>query len=264
MFDLHSHILPGLDDGASNLEVSLLMLRIAAESGTMGIVATPHVIEGEWLPAWPTIVSSCATLQNEARALALNISVFPGAEVYLCLDILGKIKEPGPYCLNGGRYMLVELPAAEIPLYADEFFFTLQARGIIPVLAHPERHSQIIKSPAILQAWINKGVLVQVNAPSITGRMGERIKRSAEVLLTRNMVHCIGSDAHGVRTRRPILTEAANRITALLGQDRARNISQNTGKLIIYNQDFDCSPVAALTKTEQPRGLAGWLSGLWT
>jgi protein-tyrosine phosphatase len=240
------------------------MLQIAAESGTTSIVATPHVIEGQWLPAWPTIVSSCATLQNEARALALNISVFPGAEVYLFLDILDKIKEPGPYCINSGRYMLVELPAAEIPPYTEKFLFTLQTRGIIPVLAHPERHPEIIKKPAILQAWISKGILAQVNAPSITGRMGGRIKKSAEVLLANNMVHCIGSDAHGMRARRPCLAEAANRITALLGKDRARNICQKTGELIVYNQYFDCSPVTIVDKTERPQSLAGWLSGLWT
>jgi protein-tyrosine phosphatase len=160
-------------------------------------------------------------------------------------------------------HMLVELPAAEIPPYADKFFFTLQTRGIIPVLAHPERHPEIIRNPAILQDWITKGVLAQVNAPSITGRLGERIRKSAEVLLANNMVHCIGSDAHGMRTRRPILKEAANKITALLGQEQVRSICQNTGELIIYNQDFDCSPVAIIAKTKQPRGLAGWLSGLW-
>ena len=150
MFDLHSHIIPGIDDGSKNMEMSLTMLQIAVQNGTKGIAATPHVIEGEWLPTWDRILKACEGLERKAQKAGIDITIFPGGEVALYLDILKLLKRPGPYCINSGRYMLVELPAAEIPSFTDDFFFTLQARGITPILAHPERHPELAKKPEIL------------------------------------------------------------------------------------------------------------------
>jgi protein-tyrosine phosphatase len=212
MIDMHSHILPAIDDGARDMDIALDMLRLAEDSGTKAIMATPHVIEGSWLPSWEEILAKCQALKAAAQAANITIDIYPGAEVAIHLDILDLVTTPGPYCLNGGSYLLVELPAAEIPNYTDDFFFTLQARGITPILAHPERHPDVIRQPQILADWINKGVLAQLNAPSLTGKMGEAARKCAELLLQNEMVHIIGSDAHSNRTRRPILSEAAARV----------------------------------------------------
>lgn len=233
MFDMHTHILAGMDDGAADIANSVEMLRLAWDSGTSHLLASPHVIKDHWFPAWEKIVEAAKSLNEAARKEHMRITVIPGAEVYMQMDILAYIKEPGPYCINGGRYMLVELPSTEIPGFADEFLFTLRTRDITPVLAHPERHPVIARHPEILCKWIEQGVLTQINAPSITGRMGERIMRTAELLLSSNMVHCIGSDAHGIERRRPMIAEAAEKIIQLTGPGRAKELLRDNPQKII-------------------------------
>ncbi|HML34184.1 tyrosine-protein phosphatase [Sporomusa sphaeroides] len=239
MLDVHCHLLPGIDDGAKDLETSLKMLDIAGKNNTRAIIATPHVIEGKWLPAWEEIVESCNMLKIESRKYGLDIPVYPGGEVAVHMDMLDMVKGPGPYCLNSGGYILVELPAMEIPRFTEDFFFTLEARGITPVLAHPERHPVLSKDPEILVEWIRRGLLLQINGSSLMGRMGERAQAMAELLLTRHMVHCIGSDAHSARSRNPDLSRAADRIVSLVGLEMARQILTVNPQRIIESQDVE-------------------------
>ena len=250
MIDLHCHILPGIDDGAKDLETSLRMLEIASNNKTQAIVATPHVIEGSWLPAWERIVTECHELQQEAQKAGINIPIYPGAEVAVSYDILDIVKAPGPYCINGGRYMLVELPAIEIPRYTEEFFFTLQTRGITPILAHPERHPVIAKDPRIVLEWVNKGILLQINAGTITGRMGERARKVAELLLVNDLVHCIGSDAHTTHSRTPNLTQAFAMVVKIIGKAKAQKIFRTNPDKIISSCDIEVSEIKVLKPVE--------------
>lgn len=238
MFDLHSHILPGFDDGARNGEMSLAMLNIANRAGTQKILATPHVMEGTWVPLWTDIVAGCRELQAVATREKMDIVILPGAEVALYPDVLQLLTGPGPYCINGGRYMLVELPSSVIPLYADEFFFTLQIRGITPILAHPERHPGIRRDITILEKWIRGGILVQINAPSLTGQLGTKVKAAAEILLKQDLVHCVGSDAHNNSYRSPNLEIERKKIRELVGQQRAERILVANPECIINSQDI--------------------------
>jgi len=249
MFDLHSHILPGLDDGAKDMETSLSMVRMAAAHGTKAIVATPHFIEGEWLPDWEVIVAGCRRLQA-AQGHRIPIRVYPGAEIAIHYDNLERLKGPGPYCLNGGCYALVELPATHIPHFIDEFLFVLQTRGIIPVIAHAERHPEIARKPDLLLEWVRKGVLVQMNGPSLTGRMGDQTKAAAELLLCNNLVHVVGSDGHGLNFRRPKLNRAALRIIELVGPEQAHQILTINPEIILQGRRLD---VAVPEKIHTPR-----------
>lgn len=263
MFDLHSHIIAGIDDGAKDMEMSLAMLQMAVENGTKGIVATPHVIEGEWLPSWDRILADCATLQQEAQKAKIEIPIFPGGEVALHFDILEKLKAPGPYCINGGRYLLVELPASHIPSFTDEFFFNLQARGIIPILAHPERHPEIARKPEVLVEWIRKGILTQMNGTSITGHMGERVRLTAELLLTNDMIHTLGSDAHRIGHRNTNLTSAIAKITEMIGPRKAQDIIRKNPDLIINNRDVTIPDIGEIEYPKKNKGVMGWLGSLW-
>jgi len=259
MIDLHSHILPGVDDGAKDASVALAMLEIAVSDGIKGMVATPHVDKAVWLPQWQEIVDSCTALAAEARRAGLSIELFPGAEVAVQPDNLDLLIGPGPYCINGGRYILVELPALQIPSYTDEFFFVLQTRGLFPILAHPERNLEIARKPEVLRNWIAKGLLLQVNATSITGQMGRRAKGFANWLLQQDMVHCISSDAHGIRSRRPLLTEALASVASQVGVERAGQIAVNSAK-IVSGEEID---VPEPCGSEQQSGrMIKWLSKL--
>lgn len=254
MIDLHCHILPGIDDGAKDLDTSLNMLEIAKKNGTRALVATPHVIEGKWLPFWEKIVSECELLKTAACEKGLNIPVYPGAEVAVHWDILDLVSGPGPYCINGGRYMLVELPAMDLPGFTDEFFFTLQARGITPILAHPERHPVISKRIELLTEWIARGVLVQVNGASIVGNMGQRAMHAAEQLLRSNMVHCIGSDAHSTRHRNPSLALTAEKLYSLVGMEVTHRLLVDNPNKIINSQDI-CIPEPTIFKRKRNAGI---------
>lgn len=252
MIDLHSHILPGIDDGAKTIEESLAMARIAVANGTTVIAATPHVIEGRWLPEWNTIVSLCKELGTELKRENIALTIIPGAEVALNMDILDLIKGPGPYCLNSGKYILVELPATHIPQYTDEFFFTLQARGINPILAHPERHPEISRNPDLIVNWVNKGVLMQMNGPSLVGKMGERAMKTAEVLLNSNLIHFVGSDTHSPRSRTPRLTDAEEKAITLVGKEIAQQIFYTNPLKIINSEELiipDIQRIKAVKKT---------------
>lgn len=238
MLDLHSHILPGLDDGAKDDTTALSMLEMAAANGTRGIVATPHVIEGEWLPAWSSIVTGCRRLSACAEARGIKIAIYPGAEVAVNYDLLSLLDKPGPYCINGGRYLLLELPSNNIPAYADDFFFTLQTRGFLPIIAHPERNQEIRRQPERMVGWIRKGLFAQINAGSLAGQIGTEVMRFAEQLVTRRMAHCLGSDAHSIRTRRPILTAARNKIAVLAGAKVAEEITAVTPGEILAGKEI--------------------------
>lgn len=246
MFDMHIHIIPDIDDGSKDMETSKAMLRIAAENGTTHIIATPHVIEGDWLPSWEIINEGCKNLRQWASELGLNLQIYPGGEIAMNMDILEQIKGPGQYCINGGRYLLVELPAAEIPDYADDFFFTLQARGITPILAHPERHPVIARNPQRLADWINKGILTQLNCTSLIGKMGERTMKTAELLVANNMIYLVGSDAHGIRTRNPNLRQGIAKLKAMVGEEKTLQISYGHPHAILSNRDIIIQEIAAI------------------
>ncbi|AJQ26006.1 tyrosine-protein phosphatase [Pelosinus fermentans] len=263
MFDLHSHIIPGIDDGSKYMEMSLAMLQMAVENGTKGIVATPHIIEGEWLPAWDRVLAECDTLRQEAQKAGIEIPIFPGGEVAIHFDILEKLKGPGSYCINGGRYLLVELPANHIPSFTDDFFFALQARGITPILAHPERHPEIAKKPELLVEWIGKGILTQMNGTSITGHMGERVMATAELLLVNNMVHSLGSDAHRINHRNTNLTPAIKKITELIGIKKTQSITVENSNHIISGKDVDIPTISDIQYPKKTKGIMAWIGSIW-
>ncbi len=238
MIDLHSHILPRVDDGAKDERTALAMLAAAAAGGTRAIVATPHVIGGDWLPQWEDIVAGCQRLTALAASGGIRLAIHPGAEVAVHPDLLPLLTLPGQYCLGGSRYILLELPASHIPAYADEFFFTLQTRGFLPVIAHPERNAELARRPDYLYAWVERGMLVQINAASLTGHMGERVGKFAARLVAERLVHCLGSDAHGLRVRHPDISAAAARLAALAGAAAAKEILGITPAKILQDREL--------------------------
>lgn len=255
MIDLHCHVLPEIDDGAKDLFTAMAMLELAQRSGTTGMVATPHVIEGRCEPAWKAIVSRCQELKSEAQEQGISLQLYPGAEVAMSLDNLDLFSKPGPYCVNSGNYALIELPAFEIPSYTLDFFFTLLARGITPILAHPERQAQLSKQPELIVDWVRRGILVQVNAGSLLGKFGERAQATALLLLDNNLVHCLGSDAHSARTRNPNLSGAANMLAERSGQAMAQALFDINPRKIINGEKVAVPTVDQLT---YPRPRSWW------
>ena len=261
--DLHCHILPGLDDGSPDDEISQAMLQLAGEAGTCELFATPHVISGSWQPSWQTICTLTDGLNQVAAAQQLAVRIQPGAEVAMDWSLLELLAAPGPYCLAGGRFILVELPLGHLPTYADEFLFALQTRDFLPILAHPERNPDVKADPARLSAWLERGIFAQLNSSSLLGSMGRKTQETAEALLALGSIHFLGSDAHGMGVRRPDLRPAKEKLVELLGEAGAATIlSENPQQLLAGRPEAIRAP-QALARAPAKRGWRDKMKSLW-
>jgi protein-tyrosine phosphatase len=199
MIDLHAHVLPGIDDGPETIEGSLEMLRHAVEDGVTAIACTPHVRDD-----YPTRASAMEEALALVRAAAVDISidVLPGGELALDrLTSLGDV-ELRRFGLGGNPgVLLVECPYTGWRLDIGAISFALAARGLSVVLAHPERNPEVQERPRLLEPLVERGVLVQLTAGSVEGRLGRRSRDAARVLLERGTAHVLASDAHAASLR---------------------------------------------------------------
>lgn len=235
MIDIHSHILTGIDDGAKNLEISKKLIELAKKSGTTDIIATPHTLSASEYekPNWSVIEE----LVKEAKQEGINI--YTGAELEVNWDIQELIKkDSSEYCLANSRYLLAELPSQTIPNYVDEFFYELQMKGKLIIIAHPERHPILQKDPNILYKWAKKGIFLQCNAGSFVGVFGSRAKHFAEVLLRHNLVHFIGSDAHNLRQRNTDIRIPKEKIIELIGEKKAKELFETNPQYILEDKEL--------------------------
>jgi protein-tyrosine phosphatase len=209
MIDVHSHILPGIDDGPDTLEETINMLSIASEEGIKVVAATHHFLDDKmsvdsYLKLWKKRMQQVKLTLEKAN---IDISIVRGAEVMISpsLPMLEGIER---LCINGSRYMLIELPMLNIPLYVEEVIYILRLKGIISIIAHPERNKRIVEDPNLLYPLVELGALCQVNTGNITGLYGENVKRCARILIDHNMAHLLGTDAHSTGRRSPRIKEA--------------------------------------------------------
>lgn len=222
MIDLHTHILPGIDDGPSDMEESLAMVKMGCEAGIHTICATPHLMEEPSEEIVDRFVSSFQALKGRVSAHGLSINLLLGAEVYFQLG-LEKILAFPRLTLNGtGKYLLLEFPMQGIPPGAENMIFDLVMGGVIPILAHPERNFSVLKDEAVLQPIVRMGALIQVNAGSLEGQFGRQVKKTALSLLKRGLVQLLGSDAHNALDRSIELKGAVECAAQVVGSDIAQ------------------------------------------
>jgi protein-tyrosine phosphatase len=225
MIDIHSHILPGIDDGSPSMEVSLEMLRMAAENGTTDIVATPHSnLE------FPYDGEVIRTLFNELSDKASGIiNLHLGCDFHLSVDnVQDALANPTKYTINGRGYLMVELPELTSLSAMRSVFNRLMETRIIPVITHPERNQSVQNNMKEVELWVRDGCLLQVTAQSLTGRFGSRAQKIAESLFQQDLVHFIASDAHDCKDRIPVLAPAYKFVEQRWGTEKADN-------LFIYN-----------------------------
>lgn len=203
MIDIHSHIICGIDDGAANDEESQKMLRLAEKNGDEIIFATPHYMKGIYEPDFDTVKQEAEKLKQMAKAEGINIEIACGQEIMLENSIIDRLQEGKVKGLNGTRYMLVEFPMDKLPEDAGELLYELKIRGMVPIVAHPERYKYVIEKPYKMNKFIDEGCLFQLNAGSLTGKFGKEVKKTAELLVKSGLCSFIASDAHDSRHRTP-------------------------------------------------------------
>ena len=239
MIDLHSHILPGVDDGAATLQDSRELARRALADGVEAIAATPHV-RADYPTSARRMQESVAALRRDFEAEGIALAVLPGGEIDLeRLETLAD-EELAAFSLGGsGRYVLLEFPYRGWPLALEQTVFDLRLRGLRPVIAHPERSRDVQQRPERLAAAVAGGALVQVTAASLDGRLGRRTRAAAERLLEQGLVHVLASDAHGPEVREAGLLAAAR---ALRDDGLARHLTTDAPAAIVAGEPVPSTP----------------------
>jgi protein-tyrosine phosphatase len=223
MVDIHSHVLPGLDDGARTTEESLEMLRIAKSTGTTDIVATPH-INAEFRNDSAQIQEAYGRLCAEAK-LNIEINIHLACDFHLSYENLTRaLAEPQKYTINGHQYLMVELPDLLAFSAIRDALKHLLSAGIIPIITHPERNMSLQPRLEELESWVKEGALVQVTAQSLTGRFGPMAKHAADSLLSAKLLHFVASDAHDSFDRTPDLSSAFAYVRSHCSREQADSL----------------------------------------
>lgn len=233
MYDLHTHILPGLDDGAKTMSEALEMARIAAGDGSAVLLATPHSAD---LASFThqEIVERVAELQQRLDQEGIGLKIVLGMENHISPDLPRLAEEGQAYTVNDTSYILVELDFNLYPIYTEQVLFELQLNGLRPIIAHPERYAYVQRDIGILEKLVGRGMLTQITGTSLTGDFGAKAKHCSVELLERNLAHLIASDTHAsVGHRTPLLTPGVAAAAKVVGKARARAMVTFTPQAIL-------------------------------
>jgi protein-tyrosine phosphatase len=221
MIDIHHHLLWGLDDGASSIELSLDMAKMAAADGITHIVCSPHA-NGQYEYPPDVVAAKIAELQDLLNSQQIPLTLGRGCDFHLSYENIQAAQEdPARYSINSLGYLLVEIPDYGLPRGLAEVFYQMQIVGLTPILTHPERNKTLQTEQALLKEWLRAGVLIQVTAGSVVGRMGKKAERMAHELLANRWVHFLATDAHNTTSRPPKMQEAFDIVAKKYGPDYA-------------------------------------------
>lgn len=221
MIDIHHHLLWGLDDGASSIETSVAMARVAAEDGITHVVCSPHA-NGQYIYSPDVVTAKIDELQRVLDKEKIGLKLGRGCDFHLSYDNIQEAKaDPERYSINGLGYLLVELPDYSLPRGLAEIFYELQLAGMTPILTHPERNPTLQADQHRMQEWLRAGLLIQVTTGSILGHMGKHAERMSHQLLANRWVHFLATDAHNTTSRPPKMREAFEIVAQRYGPDYA-------------------------------------------
>lgn len=229
MIDIHSHIIPGIDDGSKDMDMTIEMIKTAQSSGTTEIIATPHYLleYGE-----AKIDEVKGYVKNINRILSeknINVKIYSGQEVYFTENIVNDYECKNIGTLNDSRYMLIEFDMRNYETHIFDYLYELQIKGIVPIIAHSERYRWLIKEPELINKFIGEGYLFQLNAGSIEGKFGSEVKKTAELFLKNGIYSFIGSDAHNLSSSRGMDMSEAKRI---IGNEYVEKFISNSKKIL--------------------------------
>lgn len=234
MIDIHTHILPGLDDGAKTLNESIQMIQQALDVGVSAICATPHILYEVSSSLEEQINRSFKLLQSEIKKRKIMIRLVLGSEIYIRHDI-ESLRNFSFFSLNQtNKYFLVELSMGGLPSGVAQLIHSLQLNGLTIIIAHPERCLIRKDSLPEINNMVNKGALMQINAGSILGHFGKEAQKMAESLLEYNLVHFMASDAHNPSSASiTVLSQALERLCQLVGKIKTEElVTHNPSKVL--------------------------------
>lgn len=260
MFDIHYHLLYGVDDGPKTLEDSLALAELSIQQGTTHIVATPH--SNNQHPFKPEVNRELIQILNDR--LGGRLTLGSGCDFHLSYENIADLRrDRTKYTINGKQYLLVEFSDSSIPITASEIMYEIQLAGVVPIITHPERNLILIQHPRRLAELIRGGCLVQVTASSLTGRFGRRAKAMSFDMIRKNWVHFLASDAHSVQGRPPALGEAYRTVKDEFGQETADRLCVRNPGAAFRGDSLGAQPEPVDIDEETQHGKRGFLWGIF-
>lgn len=208
-FDIHSHILPQMDDGAESMEEALKMLAIAFREGITHIIATPHYKSGRFSADSGKLQDALSQLQLAAREHDIPVTLYAGNEIYYNSELEGKLQSGALCTMNRTQYVLIEFSPFDGYIYIRNAVEDVLGMGYIPILAHVERYQCMCKDILCVEELKTMGCEIQVNAGSVTGDNGRKVKGFIKRLLKEELVDYIGTDSHNTGGRKPAMQKCA-------------------------------------------------------
>jgi protein-tyrosine phosphatase len=239
VIDIHSHILPEVDDGPKSWEMAEAMCQMAAQDGIEHIVATPHSNDRYFYDR--------AYLSTLLETLQDRIGPQPvlslGCDFHLSFDNMqAALRTPEKFCIGKSHYLLVEFSNFSISPQVDDWFTQMHERGITPIITHPERNPILQENPQRVVKWRELGCAVQVTASVFTGFWGPRPRQIADWLLKEKTVHFLSSDAHDTKRRVPILSEARKVIAKDFGEELAQSLVESNPGAVVKDRPLPYFP----------------------
>lgn len=238
MIDIHSHLIPGVDDGSKSVEDTFEMFNEAIKVGFTDIILTSHYLTDYYEPKTEELIFWKDKLQEVLDKSNKKLKLHSGMEVYISEEINKLIKENKLLMLANSKYILIELPMSTDVKYLDHIMYVLESMGIKFILAHPERYKSIQKNPSLVQEYIEKGCLIQCNYGSILGQYGKEAKKTIKTLLKKDLVHFMGSDCHRKNGIYLEIPKAVKKIEKIVGKEKIHEITTYNAKKIINNEQW--------------------------
>ena len=236
--DLHCHMLPGIDDGSKNLEQSLAMARLAVEDGIRAAVMTPHHLNGVYTNSSSDVMAAVSSFREALIANGIGLKILPGSELHLVPELPDELAAGNALTVaNQNKAVLVELPIHTVPMGSELILEQIQCQGYTPIIAHPERNSQLRRDPEILAEWVSMGCLAQVTAQSCTGQFGPQVQDSARHMVSRGLVHVMASDAHRDRRRIPQLSKGRAQLVDWTNERTAELLTEVFPQALVSGQE---------------------------
>ena len=238
MIDIHSHIIPNVDDGARSVEETFNILKEAQEAGFTDVILTSHFLLNYYETNAQELIFWKEKLQEVLKKQGTKINLHSGMEIYITNQMEELLENKKILTLANSRYMLIELPLATNVKYFDYVVYYLEAKGIKPIIAHPERYKCVQKDPDIVEEYIEKGCLIQCNYGSIVNLYGREAEKTIKTLLKKNQVHFLGSDVHRENGTYLIILDAVKKIRKIIGENKINEITTINPKKILQNEEW--------------------------
>ncbi len=264
MIDLHCHLLPGIDDGAKDLQTSLEMARIAVQDGIEVLACTPHIYPGVFDNDSGVILPGRQRLQAQLDEAGIPLQLTYGADTHLVPEMLQGLRDGRIPTLAGTRYFLLEPPHHVAPPRFKESVFNCLAAGYVPLITHPERLTWAEDHYQDFVELAEEGAWIQITAGSIIGRFGRHARYLAEQMLDQGIVHIIATDAHNLKARRPLLAEGRDAAAEWVGEVEAERMVAERPRAVLENlEPSQVMPALAQRDDPPPRPSRGFFSRFW-